>query len=117
MHKPDGATFAKALAAEGAKVIAANTRDCKSVTVPSTRTPESHTRRVDVRDEKSVANMMDETESKFGRLDILVNNAAIGSNIPPISIEQIPGEVWDDFMAVNVRRDRCKRSNFASAFE
>ena len=47
--------------------------------------------------------MIVETENQFGRLDILVNNAAIGSNIPPIAIEEIDTALWDEFMAVNVR--------------
>jgi hypothetical protein len=32
-----------------------------------------------------------------------VNNAAIGSNIPPVAIEEIDTALWDEFMAVNVR--------------
>jgi NAD(P)-dependent dehydrogenase (short-subunit alcohol dehydrogenase family) len=56
-----------------------------------------------VRDEKSIGAMIAETERQFGRLDILVNNAAIGSNIPPIAIEEIDAALWDEFMAVNVR--------------
>jgi 3-oxoacyl-[acyl-carrier protein] reductase len=85
-------------------VIAADIRDCKSVTDAIIMNAGiAYPIKVDIRDEKSVADMIAETEDKFGRLDILVNNAAIGSNIHPISIEQIPGELWDDFMAVNVR--------------
>jgi len=40
---------------------------------------------------------------RYGTIDTLVNNAAIGSNIPPVAIEDIAIEQWDDFMAVNVR--------------
>ena len=40
---------------------------------------------------------------RFGRIDILVNNAVLGSNIPPVAVEQISVEEWEQIMAVNVR--------------
>jgi NAD(P)-dependent dehydrogenase (short-subunit alcohol dehydrogenase family) len=99
-----GAIFAKALAAEGAKVVVADTKDCASVAAEITAAGGiSHPILADVRDEKTVGAMVAETEKTFGRLDILVNNAAIGSNIPPIAIEEIDVALWDEFMAVNVR--------------
>jgi NAD(P)-dependent dehydrogenase (short-subunit alcohol dehydrogenase family) len=99
-----GSVFAKALAAEGAKVVVADAKDCSAVASEIAR--EGGTAQaiaVDVRDVKSVAAMVADTENTFGRLDILVNNAAIGSNIPPIAIEDIDVALWDEFMAVNVR--------------
>jgi NAD(P)-dependent dehydrogenase (short-subunit alcohol dehydrogenase family) len=99
-----GATFAKALAAEGAKVVLADTKDCSAVAAEIVAMGGmAHAVLADVRDEKSVGAMMAETEKKFGGLDILVNNAAIGSNIPPIAIEDIDAALWDEFIAVNVR--------------
>ncbi len=99
-----GSAFAKALAAEGAKVVLADTRDCRSVAAEiAGKGGTAHPLTVDVRDVKSIAAMVAETEQEFGRLDILVNKAAIGSNIPPVAIEDISAELWDDFMAVNVR--------------
>jgi NAD(P)-dependent dehydrogenase (short-subunit alcohol dehydrogenase family) len=99
-----GATFAKALAADGAKVVVADTKDCASVAAAIAAAGGiAHPIIADVRDEKSVDAMIAETEKTFGRLDILVNNAAVGSNIPPIAIEQIDVALWDQFMAVNVR--------------
>ena len=85
-----GATFARALAAEGAKVLLADTKDCASVAAEiAEKGGTAHAVLADVRDEKTVGAMIAETEKQFGRLDILVNNAAIGSNIPPIAIEEI----------------------------
>ena len=40
------------------------------------------------------------TVSKFGKLDVLVNNAGIGQQI---SIEDTPGELWDRVMDVNAK--------------
>jgi NAD(P)-dependent dehydrogenase (short-subunit alcohol dehydrogenase family) len=99
-----GSVFAKALAGEGAKVVVADVKDCSTVASEIAREGGmAHAIAVDVRDAKSVAAMVAETEKTFGRLDILVNNAAIGSNIPPIAIEDIDVALWDEFMAVNVR--------------
>jgi NAD(P)-dependent dehydrogenase (short-subunit alcohol dehydrogenase family) len=99
-----GAIFAKALAAEGTKVVLADTKDCAPVATDiAAKGGTAHAVLADVRDEKSVGAMIAETERQFGRLDILVNNAAIGSNIPPIAIEEIDAALWDEFMAVNVR--------------
>jgi NAD(P)-dependent dehydrogenase (short-subunit alcohol dehydrogenase family) len=99
-----GSVFAKALAAEGAKVVVADMKDCSAVASEIARQGgAAQAVAVDVRDAKSVAAMVAETEKTFGRLDILVNNAAIGSNIPPIAIEDIDVALWDEFMAVNVR--------------
>jgi NAD(P)-dependent dehydrogenase (short-subunit alcohol dehydrogenase family) len=99
-----GSVFAKALAAEGAKVVVADMKDCSAVASEIARQGgAAQAVAVDVRDAESVAAMVAETEKTFGRLDILVNNAAIGSNIPPIAIEDIDVALWDEFMAVNVR--------------
>jgi NAD(P)-dependent dehydrogenase (short-subunit alcohol dehydrogenase family) len=84
-----GAIFAKALAAEGTKVVLADTKDCAPVATDIAAKGGTAHAVLAERDEKSVGAMIAETERQFGRLDILVNNAAIGSNIPPIAIEEI----------------------------
>ncbi len=99
-----GAVYAKALAAEGAKVTVADMKDTGSVAAEieaagGAALPIA----VDVRDQHSTAAMVAKTVEKFGRLDILVNNAGIGSNIPPIAITEMSVTDWDDVMAVNVR--------------
>jgi NAD(P)-dependent dehydrogenase (short-subunit alcohol dehydrogenase family) len=99
-----GSHFAKALAAEGAKVALADTKDCGSVVDEIAAAGGTATAlRADVRDELSVKDMVSATVKRFGRLDILVNNAAVGSNIPPVSIGQLSIGDWDELMAVNVR--------------
>jgi NAD(P)-dependent dehydrogenase (short-subunit alcohol dehydrogenase family) len=99
-----GSVFARALAVEGAKVVLADTKDCSPVAAEIIAAGgTAHPVLSDVREAKSVAAMIAETVSKFGGLDILVNNAAVGSNIPPVAIEDIDVALWDEFMAVNVR--------------
>jgi NAD(P)-dependent dehydrogenase (short-subunit alcohol dehydrogenase family) len=70
--------------------VLADTKDCAPVAAEiAAKGGTAHAVLADVRDEKSVGALIAETERQFGRLDILVNNAAIGSNIPPVAIEEI----------------------------
>lgn len=101
-----GSSFAKALAAEGANVVLADVKDTSDVAA-DIEAAGNQTRtlaiKADVSDEGQVQDMMAKAIERFGSLDILVNNAAIGSNIPPIPVTEMTVEEWDGLMAVNVR--------------
>jgi len=56
---------------------------------------------VDVSKVAEVRCMIDEVISEFGRIDILVNNAAV--SIPPSSILSISEEEWDYIIDVNLK--------------
>ena len=59
--------------------------------------------KVDVADEESTRRMAAATLERFGRIDILVNNAAIFATIPMNrgGIETIDPKEWDRLIAVN----------------
>jgi 3-oxoacyl-[acyl-carrier protein] reductase len=55
----------------------------------------------DVSDQKSVESLAAQVEKQFGRLDILVNNAAIGGFDGPL--HQLSPESWDGILNTNLR--------------
>ncbi|MFO7325399.1 MAG: SDR family oxidoreductase [Pseudomonadota bacterium] len=54
----------------------------------------------DVTDEKAVAAMVDKVVARFGRLDVLFNNA--GTTAPPTPIEDLPAEAWRRVIDTNL---------------
>lgn len=54
----------------------------------------------DVSDPASVKNLFAKTKEKFGRLDLLFNNAGLGA--PPVPIDELPYEKWLEVMNVNL---------------
>lgn len=57
--------------------------------------------KVDVTDEESVVQGIEDTVESFGGLDCLVNNAGIAG--PTAPVEEVTVEEWDRTMSVNVR--------------
>ena len=57
--------------------------------------------RCDIADPASAASMAALVQSRFGRCDVLVNNAAISSS--PQALESFPIDVWDRIFQVNLR--------------
>ncbi|MGC2413092.1 MAG: SDR family oxidoreductase [Stellaceae bacterium] len=56
----------------------------------------------DVTDGAAVARLVDEVTGRFGRLDILVNDAAYNKAIPFTDLDNLTMEVWDKIIAVNL---------------
>ena len=90
-----GSHFAKALAAEGANVALIDVKDTADVAAEieaSGTQARALSIKADVSDEAEIKDAVAQTVDHFGSLDILVNNAAIGSNIPPIPVTEMTVE-------------------------
>jgi NAD(P)-dependent dehydrogenase (short-subunit alcohol dehydrogenase family) len=99
-----GAAYARALAAEGAKVIIADILDGSALADEINTTGGTATAMtIDVTDANSVQSMVEATLSRFGKIDILVNNAALFANLGHNRFEDIPDDEWNNVMNVNVR--------------
>lgn len=57
----------------------------------------------DISDEAAVNSMFDRADTEFGRLDILVNNAATTHFVPYTDLDGMTGDIWDKIFAVNVK--------------
>ncbi len=99
-----GAAYAKRFAEEGAKVAICDLLDCTNVVNTIRQSGgEALGMEVDVADEAQVAGFVAKTVETFGRVDIMVPNAAIFATLNRRSFLEIGVEEWDRVMAVNVR--------------
>jgi 3-oxoacyl-[acyl-carrier protein] reductase len=98
-----GRAIALSLAGGGARVVVTARTSTTSAeeTVESVRASgvEALLLFLDVIDPSSVASLMDEVEARFGRLDILVNNAAIRYETPLLDMSL---EEWRSVFQVNL---------------
>ena len=99
-----GETYAKALAGEGAKVVISDI-DNPNRAVEEIQSSGGTAMGViaDVTDDTSLAALVATTESEFGNIDILVNNAALFTALRITPIMEMSNDEWDRTMKVNVR--------------
>ena len=96
-----GKGFVEALAGAGAKVVAGDVSDCAGAVAGLDARAVAV--RLDVTDMASCQAAADLAVQHFGRLDILVNNAALYGSLKGGRFEKIPEDQWDAAMAVNVK--------------
>ena len=98
-----GRAYCEAMAAEGATVIAADINDC-SETVASVEQAGGRAiaAKVDVSDSASCQAMADLAADAYGRIDILINNAALYAGLQGARFEQLDESQWDRVMQVNI---------------
>jgi NAD(P)-dependent dehydrogenase (short-subunit alcohol dehydrogenase family) len=96
-----GASYARGIAAEGGSVAIMDVLD------PSTIVAEIGDAAwggiCDVADRRSVAEFVAAVLARFGRVDGLVNNAAIFASLKPKPFEEIDSDEFDRVLQVNVR--------------
>jgi NAD(P)-dependent dehydrogenase (short-subunit alcohol dehydrogenase family) len=100
-----GAASASRLAADGATVVLADI-DFAAAQLAAATVPGAVAMPVDLTDEAAVAALADAIIARFGRIDILHNNAAIQNDAQrqkDLDVVNLDVAAWDMAMAVNVR--------------
>ncbi|HXQ83728.1 MAG TPA: SDR family oxidoreductase [Xanthobacteraceae bacterium] len=101
-----GKHYARALAAEGARLMIADIADGSAVAAELARdhgTNSVATSVTDVSDEGAVKVLVAKTMERFGKIDVLVNNAALFAPLQEIKCTEIDTALWDRVMAINLR--------------
>src|SRR5262245_31364908 len=101
-----GRHYSQALAAEGAEVMIADVADGSALAAElAAQYGRNATTSMtfDVSDESQVQALVARTIERFGKIDILVNNAAVYSQLAEQDFTEIDVALWDRVMAVNVR--------------
>jgi NAD(P)-dependent dehydrogenase (short-subunit alcohol dehydrogenase family) len=101
-----GEATCRRLVAEGADVVIADVNGDKAAALAAELGEHASARQFDASEVASVESLIKRTIERFGRLDVLHNNAAISS--PEVHARDrnpidITFETWDQVMAVNVR--------------
>lgn len=99
-----GRAYALRLAKEGAKVVVADILDGKeTVNEIAAQGGEAFYVKTDVTSEESTQEMAKKVVERFGRIDILVNNAALFADLVKKPFWEIPANEWDKVMAINLK--------------
>jgi 3-oxoacyl-[acyl-carrier protein] reductase len=99
-----GRAYAVALAVAGWSVVAADVLDVTSVEREiDAAGGTAHGVATDVSDEESANALAAAALDRFGRIDALVNNAAIFTSIEKKPFDELTVDEWDRMFAVNVR--------------
>ena len=99
-----GAAYARAMAQEGATVIIADLDDGEGIAKEIRENGGKALNVVtNVSSELSVENLVATAVEQYGKIDILVSNAAIFGKLEAKPFTEISVEEWDNLMSVNVR--------------
>jgi NAD(P)-dependent dehydrogenase (short-subunit alcohol dehydrogenase family) len=101
-----GRHYSQALAAEGARVMIADIADGTQLAqeIAAEHGANSVLSMItDVSDETAVKALVAATMERFGKIDVLVNNAALFAPLQETKCTEIDADLWDKVMAVNLR--------------
>jgi len=101
-----GRHYSRALAAEGARVMIADIADGNELAQELAAAYGANSVAsavVDVSNESAVKALVAATIERFGKIDVLVNNAALFAPLQETKCTEIDAALWDQVMAVNLR--------------
>lgn len=99
-----GAVYAQEFAGRGHRVLVADIADPSATAhLVGESGADALAFQVDLRSRGGANEMVSAAVERWGRVDVLVNNAARYAGLYRGPLESIPTDEWDDVMAVNVR--------------
>jgi 3-oxoacyl-[acyl-carrier protein] reductase len=99
-----GQEFARSLAAAGARLVVSDVTDCAAtLDLVTAAGGAGIAARLDVTDAGAARAMVDAGIKRFGRIDALINNAALYGALHGGRFDRIDEAEWDAAMAVNVK--------------
>jgi ketoreductase RED2 len=97
-----GEAIARRYAAEGARVVVNSVHSVAAGRAVAASLPDATYVQADIADEQQGRDLVDAARVRWGRLDLLVNNAGITEVIPHDDLEAAGAEVWRRIFDVNV---------------
>jgi ketoreductase RED2 len=97
-----GLACARRFAADGARVVFNSVNSVEAGEHLAATTPEAHYVRADVASGPDCERLVAETLERYGRLDVLVNNAGVTKVIPHRELDAATVDVWRELFEVNV---------------
>ncbi len=99
-----GQAYARSFAARGASVVACDLRDCsETLELIEAEGSEGMAMSTDVTSSASTAELAEAAVSRFGGVDVLVNNAALYGSLTFAPFDLLDEDEWDATMNVNVK--------------
>ncbi len=98
-----GRAYARRFLEEGARVLVADVVDPADAVKELAAKGEVHGVRTDVASFPATQAMAEAALARWGRIDVLVNNAAVFATLRPRPFDAIDEAEWDRVMAVNVK--------------
>ena len=99
-----GQEYARQFARRGANVAVNDLRDCsETLEIIEREGTAGIAAKTDVTSEESTGEMAQAVLDKFGRIDVLVNNAALYGSLTFVPFDRLDEDEWDATMNVNVK--------------
>ena len=99
-----GQEYARQFARRGANVAVNDLRDCsETLGIIETEGAAGIAAKTDVTSAESTREMAEAVLGKFGRIDVLVNNAALYGSLSFVPFDRLDEDEWDATMNVNVK--------------
>ena len=97
-----GAAVARRMAAAGLRVVVNSARSVEAGRALAGQLPGGHYIQADVAVPEQARHLVEATVDRFGRLDVLVNNAGTTRLIPHHDLQAATPQVWQEIFSVNV---------------